>query len=50
VMFAASHNTPTPPGQERRARESAANGKLKIRVSARSESAASLRISQAHER
>ena len=34
VMFAASHNTPTPPGQERRARNSAANGKLKIRVSA----------------
>ena len=34
VMFAASHNTPTPPGQARRARESAANGKLKIRVSA----------------
>jgi hypothetical protein len=34
VMFAASHNTPTPPGQERRARESEANGKLKIRVSA----------------
>lgn len=33
VMFAASHNTPTPPGQERRARNSAANGKLKIRVS-----------------
>jgi hypothetical protein len=34
VMFAASHNTPTPPGQARRARVSEANGKLKIRVSA----------------
>ena len=33
VMFAASHNTPTPSGQERRARKSAANGKLNIRVS-----------------
>jgi hypothetical protein len=33
VMFAASHNTPTPPGQEQRAKERAANGMLNIRVS-----------------
>jgi hypothetical protein len=33
VMFTASHNTPTPPGQERRAKERPANGMLTIRVS-----------------